>query len=485
MGSCRKPRRPTMGPAADPELVDVRAGGHDSRAVFDAPGADPRVYISYRRARARETGSDGACPRSRRSLACLRLRHGHRSADADARSLDVDGRDPPSRHASIGIGDDGDVHPHPPLRRGVPPGQQSRAGRPLDTLDGGVQGPQASAAANAIGARVRRGWCERDDGGRPVGYPDEATGLGLTSPEEKRMTKADLVEQVADAIGPRVTKKECGLVVNAFLEAVKDALARGDGIELRGFGTFKVRHRKARKARNPKTGEAVEVPARDVPVFKPSRHLHSRVDRGSGVSGRKSPWRPFTSHSLAAGAMTRPAVPTAARRGVRARRPPFCGRPAHQIRQRQACGARLGVPLGASASRGADLHPNGASGLHRAPFPFAGVRGGTAPRQPLRGTREVWPRRVCWLPALSGVRHTRPPTCAGPGGGCRRCRVGAPPRALRGTRSTGLAKRGPRWDGRPAMPGRPCTPEAGAATDSAAGLVDGHGASVLPRGGST
>ena len=47
------------------------------------------------------------------------------------------------------------------------------------------------------------------------------------------MTKADLVEQVADAIRPRVTKRECGLVVNAFLDAVKDALARGDGIELR------------------------------------------------------------------------------------------------------------------------------------------------------------------------------------------------------------------------------------------------------------
>ena len=99
------------------------------------------------------------------------------------------------------------------------------------------------------------------------------------------MTKADLVEQVADAIGPRVTKRECGLVVDAFLDAVKEALARGDGIELRGFGTFKVRHRQARTGRNPRTGEEVEVPPRYVPVFKPSRHLRSRVDRGSGVSG--------------------------------------------------------------------------------------------------------------------------------------------------------------------------------------------------------
>ena len=98
------------------------------------------------------------------------------------------------------------------------------------------------------------------------------------------MTKADLVEQVADAIGPRVTKRDCGLLIDAFLDAVPDALARGDRIELRGFGTFKVRHRKARTGRNPRTGEPVEVPPRDVPVFNPSRHLRNRVDRGSGVS---------------------------------------------------------------------------------------------------------------------------------------------------------------------------------------------------------
>ncbi|MCY3678435.1 MAG: integration host factor subunit beta [Gemmatimonadetes bacterium] len=97
------------------------------------------------------------------------------------------------------------------------------------------------------------------------------------------MTKADLVEQVADAVGPRVTKKNCGLVVDAFLDAVNDALARGDNIEIRGFGTFKARHRKARVARNPRTGEAVPVPPRVAPVFKPSSHFSSRVDRGSGV----------------------------------------------------------------------------------------------------------------------------------------------------------------------------------------------------------
>ena len=99
------------------------------------------------------------------------------------------------------------------------------------------------------------------------------------------MTKADLVQQVADVIAPQITKRDCGLVVDAFLDAVKDTLASGDHIEIRGFGTFKVRHRKARTARNPRTGEPVEVSPRVAPVFKPSRHLSSRVNRGSGTSG--------------------------------------------------------------------------------------------------------------------------------------------------------------------------------------------------------
>lgn len=92
------------------------------------------------------------------------------------------------------------------------------------------------------------------------------------------MTKADLVEQVYEAIGPGVTKKDCAAVVEAFLNAVKQALASGEHIEIRGFGTFKVRDRKPRLARNPRTGESVQVPARQVPVFKPSRLFKEKVD---------------------------------------------------------------------------------------------------------------------------------------------------------------------------------------------------------------
>lgn len=92
------------------------------------------------------------------------------------------------------------------------------------------------------------------------------------------MTKADLVDRVSEAIGPGITKKDCALVVDGFLEAVRQALGDGANIELRGFGTFKVRKRKARMARNPRTGEPVEVPERLVPVFKPSKHLKAMVD---------------------------------------------------------------------------------------------------------------------------------------------------------------------------------------------------------------
>lgn len=91
------------------------------------------------------------------------------------------------------------------------------------------------------------------------------------------MTKADLVDQITEAIGPGITKKDCALVVDGLLNAVKAALAGGERIEIRGFGTFEVRHRKSRTARNPRTGEPVEVPERMVPHFKPSKQFRKKV----------------------------------------------------------------------------------------------------------------------------------------------------------------------------------------------------------------
>jgi len=95
------------------------------------------------------------------------------------------------------------------------------------------------------------------------------------------MTKADLVEKVTATIartaGPMISKKDCARVVDAFLDAIKGALSEQHNIEIRGFGTFKIRNRKTRMARNPRTGEPVEVAARPVPVFKPSKELRAVV----------------------------------------------------------------------------------------------------------------------------------------------------------------------------------------------------------------
>jgi integration host factor subunit beta len=95
------------------------------------------------------------------------------------------------------------------------------------------------------------------------------------------MTKADLVEhvtaQIARTAGPMISKKDCARVVDAFLDAIKEALSEQRNIEVRGFGTFKIRQRKTRMARNPRTGSPVEVSARPVPVFKPSKELRAMV----------------------------------------------------------------------------------------------------------------------------------------------------------------------------------------------------------------
>ena len=95
------------------------------------------------------------------------------------------------------------------------------------------------------------------------------------------MTKADLVEQVAEAIGPGITKKDCAMVVDGLLNAIKNAMADHEHIEIRGFGTFKVRERKTRMARNPRTGDPVKVPMRMVPVFKPSKEMRVQVGDGT------------------------------------------------------------------------------------------------------------------------------------------------------------------------------------------------------------
>lgn len=89
------------------------------------------------------------------------------------------------------------------------------------------------------------------------------------------MTKADLVREVAEKTG--FTKSDTGLMLEAFLQTIKDALKEQKRIDIRGLGSLGVKMRKARQARNPRTGEAVPVPKRYVPVFKASRKLKAMV----------------------------------------------------------------------------------------------------------------------------------------------------------------------------------------------------------------
>ena len=91
------------------------------------------------------------------------------------------------------------------------------------------------------------------------------------------MTKADMVVGIAQSIG--MTKTDTADVLDTLLEAISSALERGEKIEMRGFGVFKVEQRKARVARNPKTGQEVRIPSRAVPVFKPSDHLKNRIQQ--------------------------------------------------------------------------------------------------------------------------------------------------------------------------------------------------------------
>ncbi len=92
------------------------------------------------------------------------------------------------------------------------------------------------------------------------------------------MTKADIVNRVANATG--VTKLETEILVDSFFKTISDCLAEGAHFEIRGFGTFKVKKRKPRVARNPRTGEAVPLDIHYVPTFKPSRELRALIDNG-------------------------------------------------------------------------------------------------------------------------------------------------------------------------------------------------------------
>ncbi len=90
------------------------------------------------------------------------------------------------------------------------------------------------------------------------------------------MTKADLVEKLAEKIN--LTKKQTEVIVNTVFQSITDALNQGNKVELRGFGSFRVRHRNSREGRNPKSGQKVTVPAKKVPFFKAGKELREMID---------------------------------------------------------------------------------------------------------------------------------------------------------------------------------------------------------------
>jgi integration host factor subunit beta len=101
--------------------------------------------------------------------------------------------------------------------------------------------------------------------------------------EVETMTKAELVEDVARAA--ELTKKDAERLVEIVFESIIDTLNQGEKIELRGFGSFRVRERGARRGRNPKTGDPVDIPAKRVPYFKPGKELKELINEDENGAG--------------------------------------------------------------------------------------------------------------------------------------------------------------------------------------------------------
>jgi integration host factor subunit beta len=98
------------------------------------------------------------------------------------------------------------------------------------------------------------------------------------------MTKAELVEEVSRVSD--LTKKHSEVIVDTVFRSIITALHRGEKIELRGFGSFRLRRREPRKGRNPKTGDKVDVPPKKVPYFKPGKELKELINQEPGGSSQ-------------------------------------------------------------------------------------------------------------------------------------------------------------------------------------------------------
>src|ERR1700724_3205152 len=103
----------------------------------------------------------------------------------------------------------------------------------------------------------------------------------VSAPLGGSMTKAELVEEVSRVSD--LTKKHSEVIVDTVFRSITTALHRGEKIELRGFGSFRLRRREPRKGRNPKTGDKVDVPPKKVPYFKPGKELKEIITQEPGA----------------------------------------------------------------------------------------------------------------------------------------------------------------------------------------------------------
>ncbi|MGB1096754.1 MAG: integration host factor subunit beta [Paracoccaceae bacterium] len=94
------------------------------------------------------------------------------------------------------------------------------------------------------------------------------------------MIRSELIQTIADQ-NPHLFQRDVERIVNTIFEEITDAMARGERVELRGFGAFSVKKRDARVGRNPRTGEAVDVDAKSVPFFKTGKLLRDRLNENS------------------------------------------------------------------------------------------------------------------------------------------------------------------------------------------------------------
>jgi integration host factor subunit beta len=91
------------------------------------------------------------------------------------------------------------------------------------------------------------------------------------------MTKSELIERVVQEHG-MLNMKVSEMLVNTVFDSIEDALRSGDKVEIRGFGSFTIRERNGREARNPKSGEVVRIPSKKTPFFKTGKELKERVN---------------------------------------------------------------------------------------------------------------------------------------------------------------------------------------------------------------